>query len=297
MKKAVILLGLTAILLGALLSACGGGGGGGFFGPSALLQGRVVVVSTGQPPNPPSTVIVGSQTARTDTQEGTFQLRVPIDSTRLIVRTQGLPDFTFNLPPLRAGETVDLGALYVGPRMISVQGRVIDALTQEPIGEAVVTLLGQRALTNPTTGRFTLNNVADDPEGVLDPEGEVQKEGYLPRRFVADQPVINEVKDVGDLPLQRLTDENPPGVPGNVRGVVQVPLGDALGVRIDIYTPPNAQFPSESAVLSQSNGAFQLWLLPGQYRLVFTKESRTAHRTVNVTSLTTPIDLGVVTLQ
>lgn len=296
MKKVVVLLGLTALLLGALLSACGGGGGG-FFGPSALLQGRVVLVSTGQPPNPPSTVIVGSQTVRTDTQEGTFQLRVPVDSTRLIVRTQGLPDFTFNLPPLRAGETVDLGALYVGPRVISVQGRVIDALTQEPVGEAVVTLLGQRALTNPTTGRFTLNNVADDPEGVLDPEGEVQKEGYLPRRFVADQPVINDVKDVGDLPLQRLTDENPPGVPGNVRGVVQVPLSDALGVRIDIYTPPDAQFPSESVVLSQSNGAFQLWLLPGQYRLVFTKESRTAQRTVNVTSLTTPIDLGVITLQ
>ncbi|MCS7300080.1 MAG: hypothetical protein NZ556_00795 [Fimbriimonadales bacterium] len=287
--------GLLALLLLWTLSACGGGGGS--FGPTALLQGRVVLVSTGLPPNPASTVIVGSQSVRTDTQEGTFSLRVPPDATRLIVRTQGLPDFTFTLPPLQAGQTVDLGDLYVGAQTISVQGRLVDALTQQPVGDAVVSLLGQRARSNPTTGRFTLNEVAYDPEGVLDPEGEVQKEGYLPRRFFADQPVINEVMDVGDLPLQPITDENPPNQPGNVSGTVQVPLSDPVGVRIDIYNPPNAAAPSESVFLTQPSGAFRLWLLPGQYRLVFTKGTRTAQRTVTVSSLTTQINLGLVQLQ
>ncbi|BCW94982.1 MAG: hypothetical protein KatS3mg018_0464 [Fimbriimonadales bacterium] len=281
--------------MGLLLTGCGGGGGG--FGPSTLLQGRVVLVGTGQPPNPAATVIVGGQSVTTSTQEGAFQLRVPPTATQLLVRTPGLPDFTFTLPPLQAGQTVDLGDLYVGAQTISVQGRIVDALTQQPVGEAVVSLLGQRALSNPTTGRFTLNGVAYDPEGVLDPEGEVQKTGYIPRRFLADQPVIDGVMEVGDLLLLRETDDNPPGQPGNVRGVVQVPLSDAVGVRIDIYTPPDALIASESVILSQPSGEFQLWLLPGEYRLVFTKESRTATRTLTVNSLTQQIDLGTVALQ
>jgi len=125
----------------------------------------------------------------------------------------------------------------------------------------------------------------------------VRKTGYLPRRFLADQPVIDGVMDVGDLPLLPETDDNPPGQPGNVRGVVQVPASDAVGVRIDVYTLPDALIASESIVLSQPSGAFQLWLLPGDYRLVFTKGTRTATRTLTVTSLTRPIDLGTVVLQ
>jgi hypothetical protein len=288
-----LLIGIFAVLT-ALLAGCGGGSG--FLGPSALLQGRVVLVGTGQPPNPPATVIVGGQSVRTSTQEGAFQLRVPPTATQLIVRTPGLPDFTFNLPPLQAGQTVDLGDLYVGRQTIAVQGRIVDALTQQPVGEATITLLRQRAQSNPTTGRFTLNGVAYDPD-TLDPEGEVRKTGYLPRRFLADQPVIDGVMDVGDLPLLPETDDNPPGQPGNVRGVVQVPASDAVGVRIDVYTPPDALIASESIVLSQPIGAFQLWLLPGDYRLVFTKGTRTATRTLTVTSLTQPIDLGTVVLQ
>ncbi|MFN7016743.1 MAG: hypothetical protein ACK4P5_06215 [Fimbriimonadales bacterium] len=288
------LYSLLTLWIALGLSACGGGGS---LGPSALVQGRVVLVSTGQPPNPPATVIVGSQRVQTSTQEGAFQLRVPTDATQLIVRTPGLPDFTFNLPPLQAGQTVDLGDLYVGSQVISVQGRIVDALTQDPVGEASVTLLGQRTLSNPSTGRFTLNGVAYDPQGVLDPEGEVQKDGYIPRRFLADAPVIDGIMEVGDLPILRQTEDNPPSQPGNVRGVVQVPASDAVGVRIDIYSPPNAPTPSESLILSNADGAFQLWLLPAQYRLVFTKGNRTAERTVSVASLSQQIDLGIVLLQ
>jgi hypothetical protein len=288
-----LLLGVFPVLT-ALLAGCGGGGG--FFGPSALLQGRVVLVSTGQPPDPPATIIVGRQSVRTSTQEGAFQLRVPTTATQLIVRLRELPDFIFPLPPLQAGQTVDLGDLYVGRQTIAVQGRIVDALTQQPVGEATVSLLGQRAQSNPTTGRFTLNGVAYDPD-TLDPEGEVRKAGYLPRRFLADQPVINGVMDVGDLPLLPETDDNPPGQPGNVRGVVQVPLDTPVNTRIDVYTPPDALIADESVVLSQQSGAFRLWLLPGEYRLVFTKGTRTTTRTITVTSLTQEIDLGTVVLQ
>jgi hypothetical protein len=125
----------------------------------------------------------------------------------------------------------------------------------------------------------------------------VRKTGYLPRRFLADQPVIDGVMEIGDLLLLPETDDNPPGQPGNVRGVVQVPLDTPVGARIDVYTPPDAPIANESVILSQPSGAFRLWLLPGNYRLVFTKGARTATLTITVTSLTQEIDLGTVVLQ
>ncbi len=285
---------LTGLLI-FLLSACGGGGGG--FGGGAVLQGRVVLVGTGNPPNPQATVEAGGRSTRTDLQEGTFQLAVPIGTTQLIVRAPGLPQFTFRLPILQADQTVDLGDLYIGPETVSVQGRIINALTQEPVGDAEVILLGQRAFTNPVNGRFTLNDVAYDPEGILDPEGEVRRTGFIPRRFLVDQPVISGVIDLGDIPLLPETDENPPAGPGNVQGIVIVPADTPIGVRIDIYNPPSAQFPQESVIVNQSNGQFRLWLLPGDYRLVFVKGTRSATRNVSVSDLQTPINLGQITLQ
>lgn len=286
---------LVGLLLLITLSACGGGGGG--FGGGAVLQGRVVLVATGNPPNPSATVEAGGRSTQTNTQEGTFQLSVSVNTTQLIVRTPGLPQFTFRLPVLQAGQTYDLGDLYVGPQTVSVQGSVVNALTQEPVGEAEVTLLGQRAFTNPINGRFTLNDVAYDPEGILDPEGEIRRTGFIPRRFLVDQPAVGGVIDLGEIPILPETDENPPAGPGNVQGVVIVPADTPVGVRVDIYSPPDASVPNESVILAQPNGQFRLWLLPGNYRLVFVKGTRTATRTVTVTSLETPINLGQITLQ
>ncbi len=288
----LLLIGLLMLLL----SACGGGGGGGF-GGGAVLKGRVVLVGTGNPPNPRATVEAGGRSTQTDTQEGTFQLSVTVGTTQLIVRAPGLPQFTFRLPVLQSGQTYDLGDLYVGPQTVSVQGRILNALTQDSVGDAEVTLLGQRAFTNPTNGRFTLNDVAYDPEGILDPEGEVNRTGFIPRRFLVDQPVVSGVIELGDILLLPETDENPPAGPGNVQGVVIVPADSPVGVRVDIYSPPSATIPTESAFVTQSNGQFRLWLLPGDYRLVFVKGSRSATRTVSVSNLQTTVNLGQITLQ
>ncbi len=286
-------LWIALLLIG--LNACGGGGG---LGPVAILRGRVVLVGTGLPPNPAATVEAGGARTTTDTQEGTFQLAVPPTATQLTVRSQGLPDFTFRLPPLQVGQTYDLGDLYIGPQTVVVRGRVVNALTQEPVEGAIISLLGQLTQSD-ANGRFTLNDVAYDPNGVLDPEGTIQRTGYLPRRFLVDQPPDNGEIELGDLPLQPETDENPPNTPGNVQGRVQVPVGTPAGTRIDIYTPPDAQFPSESVVITRDTGEFRLWLLPGNYKLVFISAGGTyrAERTISVTSLTTVTDLGVVQLR
>jgi len=285
---------LFALLL--LLNACGGGGG---LGPVAILQGRVVMVGTGLPPNPPATVQAGGRRATTDTQEGTFRLAVPPDTTQLVVQAQGIPEpFTFRLPTLQAGQTYDLGDLYIGPEKVVVRGRIVDAITQNPLENAIISLLGQLAQSD-SNGRFTLNDVAYDPNGVLDPEGTIQRTGYLQRRFVVDQPPIQGEIELGDIPLQPETDDNPPNTPGNVQGTVQVPTESPVGTRIDIFSPPDAQFPIESVIVTRAGGEFRLWLLPGNYRLVFTSVSgnRHAQRTITVTSLNATLDLGVVRLE
>ncbi|MCS7066050.1 MAG: carboxypeptidase-like regulatory domain-containing protein, partial [Fimbriimonadales bacterium] len=244
---------LFALIL--LLNACGGGGG---LGPVAILQGRVVMVGTGLPPNPAATVEAGGVRATTDTQEGTFRIAVPPATTQLVVRAQGIPEpFTFRLPSLQAGQTYDLGDLYIGPERVAVRGRVVDAITQNPVEGAIVSLLGQRAQSD-SNGRFTLNDVAYDPNGILDPEGTVQRTGYLQRRFLVDQPPIQGEIELGDIPLQPETDDNPPNTPGNVQGIVQVPNEPVVGTRIDIFSPPDAEFPNESVVITRESGEFRL---------------------------------------
>jgi hypothetical protein len=169
-------------LLTLLLDGCGGGGG---LGPVAILQGRVVLVGTGGPPNPAATVEAGGVRANTDPQEGTFRLAVPPSATQLTISAQGVQPFTYALPPLQAGQTYDLGELYIGPQTVVVRGRIVDAITQNPVENAIIRLLGRTARSD-SNGRFTLEEVAYDPNGVLDPEGTVQRTGYLQRRFFVE---------------------------------------------------------------------------------------------------------------
>lgn len=292
MAKCIFWLWLA--LFAWLLTGCGGGGG---FG-SVVIQGRVALVGTGNAPNPPATVHAGGASTQTNPQEGTFALRVPPDTTRLTVEAPSYPLYVFNLPPLITDQVNDLGVLYVGPEKVAVQGRIVNALDQKPVGGATITLLGQRTLSSDTDGKFTLNEVPFDREGILDAEGQIEKTGFVPQRFLVDTPPIDGIIQLGDIVIAPESEGNPPDVPGNVRGIVRV-AGDSnpIGTLILIYSPPNAESPLETEVVSQSSGAFALWLLPGQYRLVFSQSGRQAERTFTVVNLNTPIDLGTVVLE
>lgn len=283
---------LWCVLWVWLLSGCGGGGG---FG-GAVIQGRVALVGTGNPPNPAATVRAGGASTRTDLQEGTFTLRVPPNTTQLTVEAPDYPAYTFNLPPLRTDQVNDLGVLYVGPQKVAVQGRIVNALTQQqPVGGALITLLGQRTLSNESDGKFTLNDVPFDPSGILDVEGQVEKAGFVPQRFLVDVgPDNSGVIQLGDILLAPESDDNPPPAPGNVRGVVRVAGNNPVGTLILIYSPPDASAPVETEVVNQISGAFALWLLPGDYRLVFSFSGRQVERQISVQNLNTEIDLGTV---
>lgn len=276
-----------------LLTGCGGGGG---FG-GVVIQGRVALVGTGNPPNPPAIVRAAGATTQTDPQEGSFTLRVPPNTNQLTVEAPGYPTFTFTLPSLRTDQVNDLGVIYVGPQKVAVQGRIIHALEQSPVGGATVSLLGQRTSSNETDGKFTLNDVPFDPAGVLDPEGLVEKVGFVPQRFLVDVPPIDGIIQLGDIAIAPQSDDNPPNVPGNVRGTVQIAGENPIGTLVIIYSPPDAETPRETEVINNPSGQFALWLLPGQYRLVFSKTGRQAVRTVTVVNLNTPIDLGTVVLE
>ena len=276
-----------------LLTGCGGGGG---FG-EVVIKGSVALVGTGNPPNPPAVVEAGGATTQTDTQDGSFTLRVPPNTSQLTVKANSYPEYTFALPPLRTDQVNDLGVFYVSPKKVAVQGRIINALNQSPVGGATVSLLGQRTTSNETDGKFTLNDVPFDPNGVLDPEGLVEKEGFVPQSFRVDVSPIDDIITLEDIAIAPQSDDNPPNAPGNVRGTVQIADGDPRGTLVRIYSPPDAETPRETEVINNTSGQFALWLLPGNYRLVFSKAELRAERTVTVVNLSTPIDLGTVVLK
>lgn len=304
MKKKVWSIVFPVILV-LLIIGCGGGGGGGL-GGVAILKGTIVLVGTGTRPDPAARVSSNGATTTTSVADGTFILNVVPNATILSVEATGFPVFEFRLPALEQGRTYELGELYIGPQQVVVRGRVLDALTNEPVREATVTLQGDRTSTD-TEGRFIFNKVAYDPEGAFDPEGLVTKSGgtrsYIPQPFVVDQPPISGEITLPDILLAPESSPNPPGQPQNVTGQVQMIVTETpIGTRIDIYTPPAATVPTRSVFISQANGQFGLWLPAGTHRLEFVKTRPsttplTASRTTTLNSASQQINLGVVELR
>jgi hypothetical protein len=301
-KKVWLIVFLVTIVL--MILGCGGGGGG--FGAAAILKGTVVLVGTGTRPDPAARVSSNGTTTNTSTADGTFTLNVIPNATTVSVEATGFPVFQFRLPALESGKTYELGELYIGPQQVVVRGRVLDALTNNPVTEATVTLQGDRTSTD-TEGRFIFNKVAYDPDGAFDPEGLVSKSGgsraYIPQPFVVDQPPISGEITLPDILMAPESSPNPPGQPKNVSGQVQVPVTETpVGTRIDIFTPPTATVSSRSIFVSDAAGQFGLWLPAGTHRLEFVKTrsgttSLTASRTTTLSSASQQINLGVVELR
>lgn len=280
------ILAIDALIL---LNGCGGGGGG---GATARLQGFVFQVGTETPPNPQAEVIAEGVSTRTSQQDGSFTLDVPVTSTRLLLRAQGYPEFEYPLPPLEAGKTYDLGNLYIGPQKVTVTGRVVDALTEQPVPEATVSLRGRTALTGKEgtqTGKFTLQEVAYDENADAEVPGKIEKNHYFPQEFTLDiPPDPNDVIDLGEIPIAPETGE-PPG-PGNVKGQV------LSNTTIEIYRLPGETF-LRFVIVTDPSGKFELWLGRGSYRLRFTNGSRGAVRDVTVKDVSERIDLGTIELR
>ncbi len=253
-----------ALLL--LLAGCGGGGGGGGTGGggTVALQGRVLWIVTGTAPDPVATVRAGATSTPTDPIDGFFELAVPVGTSSVSVTYappgQAVVVRSFSFPAVSAN--TDIGDLYIGPQTVTVEGRVADAGTDDPVPGASVTLAGQRA-TSAVDGRFSIANVAYSPDSetvFLGLQGTASATGYTPRSFNPPAGPLAGVVDVGTVALSPSGAIDPPPPPFNVRGRV-LPAAQGAGAAVTVLQLGSVV----RSTTADSDGRFQLWLAVGDY--------------------------------
>lgn len=274
--KAVLVLTMLALLL----AGCGGGGGTGG-GLLVTLTGRVVWIETGGAPNPAATVRSGSISNTTDLSDGFFTLIVPQGATSVTVTFTpnggSAVVRTFSFPP--ATSDVDLGDLYIGPQVVTVQGRTVNASSGAPIPGATVKLAGRMAVSG-ANGSFSIKDVAFSPAGLtvfLGLQGQAAANGFFPRSWSPSQGPVGGVADTGDVSMSPVGSNDPPPPPFNVAGDV-LPLSDGADSLVQVL--------KGSAVIrfgrADGSSRYRFWVPAGNYRIKATKGSRTVERAFTV---------------
>lgn len=295
MKRAawISVVAILAVLLG-----CGGGGGGG--GGGTTLIGRVLSVATGGPLNPAGQVQLpgGNPSTTTDLSDGSFSLggvAAGTTQTEVIPNQLGWPNFTFN-HTAASGQTV-IGDLWVGPEQVTLRGRTVDALTNNPIPNADVSFGGQVGKSD-GTGVFNLTGVGYSSEtqtafwGIA---GSAVKLGEYLRTDFSAAPFIKDgsnVVNIGDVLLTPQGDSNPPPTPYNITGRV-LPVGGSIGTIVTLK-----QGSTNLRIFNVGNdGRYYFWITPGTYEITYVKGSQSAPtQNVNLTQPNVPVTVPDVTL-
>ena len=91
--------------------------------------------------------------------------------------------------------------------------------------------------------------------------------------------------------------DNPTPTTGTLKGTITASLnGQAIGsVRIVVYNA-NTNAPTGDAVLTQSNGTYQIELAPGSYYLNLSKQGYNGIPAVGITPVSVTVALGIVTV-
>ena len=269
--------GVLAFSLLLLAIGCGGGGGGGSStggGTGVTLVGRVLDVSTGGPPATKPSIQSSSQTVQA-APDGSFSVSAPNAATSVIIDSHTANGvFTYTFPS--ASGTTDLGDLWVGPKKITLAGRVVDSTSGLPVGGAAVFFAGRNGFTA-LNGTFTLGQVAYSPT-FLGIEGAVNAQDYYLLNFTAaGAAVVSGVMNVGDLLITPSSDPNPPGPPYSITGVVK-PLGTSAGTIVTL-----SQAGAAVRIFNVgADGRYSFWIGPGSYTITYVKQALTAP-TQNVT--------------
>lgn len=272
---------LTLLIAGLfILAGCGGGGGGtsGGGGGASEVDGFVLDVQTGGATNPQSTVSIGSNSAKTDAGDGSFQVAAATGATTVAVATgSSYGNWTFTIPPVNG--TVSVGALWVGPTQVQVKGRLLSSTNGNPVPGATISFAGRQGLTA-ADGTFTLNQVAyssTSQAAFWGIEGTAHATGFFDSTFSAQPNVaVGGVVTVNDILITPSSDINPPPPPFNIWGKVS-PANAAPGTVATLKE--NGTPVRIFNVGSDTN--YYFWIQPGTYTIDFVKGA--LHATTSVT--------------
>lgn len=275
--RVVLLVSFFALLL----AGCGGGGGIGG-GLLVTLTGRVLWIETGGPPNPVATVRSGTVSTVTDLTDGYFTLIVPSGASSVTVTytPTGRPAVVRTFTFAAATSDADLGDLYIGPQVVTVTGRTLDASSGSVVSGASVKLAG-RSATSGSDGRFQIKDVAYSTAGntvFLGLLGQAAASGYFPRSWSPSQAPSGGTADTGDIAMTPVGSNDPPPTPHNLDGRV-LPVADGPGSLVQVLKGSSViRFTS-----ADSASSYRFWLPAGTYVLKATKGSRVGQRSVTVT--------------
>lgn len=280
MKRVILFCLLTLVLF-----ACGGGGAF----SDVRISGRVLDITTGAPTTSASHVQSPSATSAASVVDGFFVVGAPSGTAGVTVIPSSLltyPTITYNFPaPLTQGQN-DVGDLWVGPSLVTVQGVVRNAADNNPIANAVVRFAGQFARTD-ATGTFNILNVAysdTNTTSFAGIAGRAEATNFLANEFTAgNNTATGGVVNVGVVLLSPVDSNDPPPLPYNIYGFIApsnlasgtiVKLKDSGGTEVRRFTVG-------------SDARYQFWIEAGQYTLEFANGSNTApNQSVTLTSNT-----------
>jgi hypothetical protein len=275
---------LLAFLTTLTLVACGGGGGGGASstgGGTQSIVGRVVDIGTTGPVTPAPTIRIGGLSETANSSDGSFSIDAAFGSTSAIVDASGAGYGTWSFPVPNTTDAIDLGDLYVGPQRVTVRGTVRNAITNDPIANALLTFAGRSALTN-SSGQFSMPEVAysnTSQTGFWGVFGRAEATGFFASEFSANgQTASSGVVTVDDVLLVPATDD-PPGFPYNIYGQV-LPSATGGGLTVELRQGGSAV----RTVTSSPNGTFYFWVPAGTYTIRAIKSGSFAESNVSLTS-------------
>ncbi len=264
------LMGIVALLVG-----CGGGGGGGG-APSGniTVTGTVLVATNDQPPSPPATVTVGGHSATTDTA-GNFTIQgVAKTATTGTVSASGMQtlNLTVKLFP-DANNNAALGNIFISTVAYTAvaTGTVVSEVNGsfKPVSGASVTISGDTT-TTAADGTFQISNLAvgtgEDPTL---PIGLVQATGFVSKPLYAVLfPLASGTNNLGQIVLGAPISGTSPSPPYTITGQVLKGTQPQPGVSVAIVDSSGNVL--GNPVVSDSNGAFFFWVIPGTYNLIAT---------------------------
>jgi len=154
----------------------------------------------------------------------------------------------------------------------TVQGRVIDLITRDPVEDATVTVGGVGPDTTDATGRFVLQDV---------PVGD-QALQVMADKYDTLNGTVRVTPGMPDLTIELapLEDQPPPG-PATIRGTVTINNNpDNAGAVVKAINATNAQV-IDTAVTNAA-GEYGLFVPPGRYRIEVSFQGVEVSRTVTL---------------
>jgi len=287
---------LMLLALSALLTGCGGGGGGGTSGDGTGVSG-IVLRAENNAVVVGATINVGGKQGTTG-NDGSFSLSNVNSAATTATLTPPSPGkprtLTLSLTPKVIN---NLGNIYTSDTgyTASATGTVVAPIsgTQQPVGNATVTIAGTQVKTQ-TTGAFQIDNLPIGLGADLNTAiGVITAPNFDPKPIFTQYVFATGINSLGTLVLGAPVGTTPPTAPYTITGTVTVKGAATAGVAVLISNASGQQL---GAANTDINGNYSFWVVAGTYTIEASYGTSTGSVTAVLKSPDMPITASTIAL-